>query len=224
MAFLIIETGPEQGRKIDLRGPLIVGRQAKIGLSIKDAKASREHTSFEPAAGGYAVVDMGSTNGTLLNGRKIERDFLKAGDRVTVGQTVFRFEEADAMPEASTRPMKDPNASVPVGRTPGGYPPAAPVTPRPAPRTATTGRLPDALPAGPSPAAIAASAAMAANAVPTETKAPKLRYQEQSGGPGFFAIVICTAILVGLVFAARWIGQRAIAKALADKKQEQKAP
>lgn len=225
MAFLIIESGPEQGRKVDLRGPLVVGRQAAVGLSIKDGKASREHTRFEPAAGSWAVVDLQSTNGTLLNGRKIAREFLQAGDRVTVGQTVFRFEDADPNPESTTSPMREPGASQAVGGppAPGGRIPVS----HPTPPTMRPAQVPAALPAShatPPPASPAAAAA-AAGVTPVERGgAPKLRYQDQKSGPGFFTIVICTAILVGLVFAARWIGQRAIAKAIDERKQGQKAP
>jgi predicted component of type VI protein secretion system len=212
VAFLIIESGPEQGRKVDLGGPLIIGRQVKIGLSIKDTKASREHARIEPAAGSYVVVDLQSSNGTLLNGRKVDREFLKAGDRVTIGSTVLRFEEADANPEWSTRAMKDPAAGTPPrAPAPGGtMPVAAPHTPRPSPAPA------------PVPAALPAEAASQPAIV--DRNAPKLRYQDQNKGPGFLAIVVCTAILVGLVFAARWIGQRAIAKAILERKQGQQTP
>ncbi|MEK7468499.1 MAG: FHA domain-containing protein [Planctomycetota bacterium] len=213
MAFLIIESGPDQGRKVDLGGPLIIGRQARIGLSIKDTKASREHARIEPAAGSYVVVDLQSSNGTLLNGRKVEREFLQAGDRVTIGATVFRFEDADANPASSTRPMKEPIGSTPVSnpRAPGGsfhQDPVTPATSRPAPA-----QIPAALPV-----------AAAAEPAIVDRNAPRLRYQDQARGPGFLAIVVCTAILVGLVFASRWIGQRAIAKAILERKQGQQSP
>ncbi len=226
VAFLIIESGPEQGRKVDLRGPLVVGRQAKVGLSIKDGKASREHTRFEPAAGSWAVVDLQSTNGTLLNGRKIEREFMQAGDRVTVGQTVFRFEDADPNPASTTSPMREPGASQPLGRGPAVPGGTMPVT-HPTPPTMRPGPIPAALPAShatPPPSSPAAAAAAAGEAPVERGGAPKLRYQDKRSGPGFFTIVICTAILVGLVFAARWIGQRAIAKAIDERKQGQKTP
>lgn len=222
MAFLIIESGPEQGRKVDLRGPLVVGRQAKVGLSIKDVKASREHSRFDPASGGWAIVDLQSTNGTLLNGRKVDREFLKAGDRVTIGQTVFRFEDADPNPESTTSAMKENGSALPVARAPGS--PGAPAAmSSPTPPTMRPAAIPAALPA--SAATPRPMPAPAAEPSVTErSTGPKLRYQDQRSGPGFFTIVLCTAILVGLVFAARWLGQRSIAKAILERKQEQKTP
>jgi pSer/pThr/pTyr-binding forkhead associated (FHA) protein len=210
VAFLIVEAGDGQGRKIDLSGPLVIGRQARAGLSIRDAKASREHTRLEPAAGGWAAVDLGSTNGTLVNGRKIDREFLKAGDRVTVGQTVFRFETGDASPFGTTKEMKE----TPVVRIHGPIVPSGPAAPAAPPAPPS--------PAAPSPAAVAAARA---GAEPMErTTGPKLRYQGGSTGPGLITYLACAAILAGLVFASKWIAQNAISKAMADKKPPVRTP
>ncbi|NUN49936.1 MAG: FHA domain-containing protein, partial [Candidatus Brocadiae bacterium] len=130
MAFMIVESGDLNGRKIDLIGSLVIGRQAREGLTIKDAKASREHTRFELTSGGWVVMDLGSTNGTLLNGRKITREFLNTGDRVTVGQTVFRFENPAAQPMTSTRDMAG-RAGAAGGTTTAPPPPALPLAASP---------------------------------------------------------------------------------------------
>ncbi|MBI2922729.1 MAG: FHA domain-containing protein [Planctomycetes bacterium] len=204
MAFLIIESGPEAGRRVDLGGALVIGRQSRSGLTIQDPKASREHTRLEPAAGAWAVVDLESRNGTMLNGRKIQREFLAAGDRITIGQTVLRFELADATPSATTRPMPEPGvagaarpATTPILRTsPVAPPPPPPAVPIPPP------------PARPAPVAEA-------------DKAPKLRYQDKGQGVGVVTVLACLAILVGLVFAARWIAQRTITKVMNERKAEQ---
>lgn len=207
MAFLIIESGPESGRRVDLGGALVIGRQSRSGLTIQDPKASREHTRLEPAAGAWAVVDLESRNGTMLNGRKIQREFLSAGDRITIGQTVLRFELADATPSATTRPMPEPGAA-------GGMRPATTPLMRTSPVAPPEPAPPPAVPIPPPAARPPAAAA-------DPDRGPKLRYQDKGGGVGVFTILACVAILVGLVFAARWIAQRTITKVMNERKAEQ---
>jgi len=216
VAFLIVESGTESGRRVDLTGSLVIGRQAKVGLSIQDAKASREHTRIEQAAGSWAVIDLESRNGTLLNGRKIAREFLNPGDRITIGQTVFRFEMADASPTATTRPMKEGRSAplvpgMPASATPATYPAACMTPPlAPSPMAAT-----------PPPAAIPIPAPPVA---PGEPKAPKLRYQDQPQGVGIVTLLICAVILIGLVIAAKYLGQSTINRIMNERKSGQQQP
>jgi FHA domain len=74
--------------------PLTVGRgeQNDIGLAADDF-ASAEHARFEPRRDGVWVVDVGSTNGTYVNGSRIQRPRkLASGDVVRIGETDLRFE------------------------------------------------------------------------------------------------------------------------------------
>jgi hypothetical protein len=74
--------------------PLTVGRgeQNDVGLAADDF-ASAEHARFEPRRDGVWVVDVGSTNGTYVNGSRIQRARkLASGDVVRIGQTDLRFE------------------------------------------------------------------------------------------------------------------------------------
>ena len=74
--------------------PLTVGRgeQNDIGLAT-DEFASAEHARFEPRRDGVWVVDVGSTNGTYVNGSRIQRPRkLASGDVVRIGETDLRFE------------------------------------------------------------------------------------------------------------------------------------
>jgi len=71
-----------------LRGErFVVGRLKTCDISLPDANVSREHAAFEPDGPGWAVVDLGSTNGTVVNGRRVARQTLTDGDVVTVGIT-----------------------------------------------------------------------------------------------------------------------------------------
>ena len=83
--------------------PLIVGRLPDSSLVLTDPNVSRYHAEFRPASGGvpgpggpsaYEVSDMGSTNGTKVNGITIVgAQILHDGDTVTVGATTIRFEQ-----------------------------------------------------------------------------------------------------------------------------------
>jgi hypothetical protein len=91
------------GRRIELGPkPMIVGRLPDAGLVLADPNVSRYHAEFRPAAaagqatdgtGDYEVSDMGSTNGTKVNGIPVvSAQILRDGDTITVGATTIRFE------------------------------------------------------------------------------------------------------------------------------------
>lgn len=75
--------------------PVTIGRLPECDIVLGDANASRRHVEVRPAtdgAGGYLAVDLGSTNGTKVNGVGIHSHRLKHGDQITVGATHLRFE------------------------------------------------------------------------------------------------------------------------------------
>lgn len=74
--------------------PLTVGRGGQNDIELDgDDFASAEHARFEPRQDGVWIADVGSTNGTYVNGIQLERPRkLVSGDIVRVGQTDFRFE------------------------------------------------------------------------------------------------------------------------------------
>lgn len=99
-ARLVLMMGERQ-REYDLsKGKLTVGRTTENDIALTfDKVASREHAIFGEADGLYFVKDLNSSNGTLLNGKRVEADKrveLSNGDIVTVGDTDIRFEFAGA--------------------------------------------------------------------------------------------------------------------------------
>jgi pSer/pThr/pTyr-binding forkhead associated (FHA) protein len=94
-AFVVLE-GPGQraGSTITLTAPTVVGRDAGSGIRLDgDDFASSRHASIEPRADGVWVEDLGSTNGTFVNGERItKKTLVRAGDAVRVGQTELRLE------------------------------------------------------------------------------------------------------------------------------------
>lgn len=92
MARLLILKGNDEGRQFDLGDDVVgVGRDASNAIRLHDTEASRKHAEFRPVEGGFQVVDLNSANGTFVNNRRVNKTMLQAGDRVTVGQTVFVF-------------------------------------------------------------------------------------------------------------------------------------
>lgn len=89
---LVALDGPIAGQRFPL-GPqeTIVGREGQILVSF-DASASRRHASIVQAGNGAIVRDLGSTNGTLVNGVRVQEMTIRAGDTVTIGATTFRLE------------------------------------------------------------------------------------------------------------------------------------
>ena len=70
-----------------------VGRMPESTLTIDDSNVSRRHAEIRPGRAGYMVIDLGSTNGTLVNGVKLTADQrLRDGDIISFGSTHVRFE------------------------------------------------------------------------------------------------------------------------------------
>lgn len=78
-----------------LRGErMVIGRINGSDICINDANTSRQHAAFVPEAGGWAVEDLGSTNGTLVNGKPVTHQLLKNDDIIVVGITELVYHEA----------------------------------------------------------------------------------------------------------------------------------
>ncbi len=74
--------------------PLTVGRGDDVNAKVDDGELSRRHFTIEPTEKGYAIRDLGSLNGTQVNGQKITGTvILKPGARIRAGQSNFVFEE-----------------------------------------------------------------------------------------------------------------------------------
>jgi hypothetical protein len=76
-------------------GAVIIGRLPECDIVLADANASRRHVEVRQATdggAGYLAVDLGSTNGTKVNGVPIHSHRLRHGDEITIGSTHLRFE------------------------------------------------------------------------------------------------------------------------------------
>jgi len=74
--------------------PIVIGRSPAAGVVINDANVSRQHAEIWRTEQGIAVRDLGSTNGTFVNGFKIDAVSLSPRDEVAIGSLRFRVELA----------------------------------------------------------------------------------------------------------------------------------
>lgn len=111
--FAASPAGPENliavltvdGRTLELElsegGPAcVLGRSSDAGVPLADPEASRRHATLQAAAGALYVTDLGSRNGTFLNGKRLgsEGIELKVGDHIDVGNTRLEVAEIRALP------------------------------------------------------------------------------------------------------------------------------
>jgi hypothetical protein len=73
---------------------LTVGRLPECTITLGDPNVSRRHAEIRPSGAGYRLIDLGSTNGTLVNGQRVHEHQLVDGDTITFGATVITFVES----------------------------------------------------------------------------------------------------------------------------------
>ncbi len=106
---LICTAGPKAGTEFPLtgEGEQVIGRATDNAISIPDTSVSRKHCSVRRAPEGWLLSDLGSGNGTLVNGEPIEVEtLLRSGDVITIGDTELGF--------ADLADTTAPGAPVPV--------------------------------------------------------------------------------------------------------------
>jgi predicted component of type VI protein secretion system len=104
-ARLLIFSGKMRGKMFGLppEGKIIIGRSAQVTMPLPDVNLSRQHCSVTATAQGYVLSDLKSTNGTLLNGKKISQILLREGDRITIGETDLEFRVRDQFDDTETK-------------------------------------------------------------------------------------------------------------------------
>lgn len=84
---LVVERGPSAGLAYVLgEGVTTAGRSGEVDIFLGDVTVSREHVRFLVDEEGLAMEDLGSTNGTYVNGERRDRTRLEAGDEVIIGK------------------------------------------------------------------------------------------------------------------------------------------
>jgi tetratricopeptide (TPR) repeat protein len=105
---LIIVAGPDIGLEWSFKQPeVVIGRDEDCQLTLNDINVSRKHAKIAPEGKRYYLSDLGSGNGTYLNGIRVERRVeLSPGDEIVIGERTLRFVElTDAPATAAAHPV-----------------------------------------------------------------------------------------------------------------------
>ena len=148
MPRIVIAKGPGAGRDHAIGTECVVGRAADVDLVLEDTSASRRHFRVSREGDGYVLEDLGSRNGTLVNGSKVQRMALRDGDMIRVGTTEMLFRQKDGVEShpAGSQVARPPIAVAPKAVT---APKAVVVARPPAMPTAPAGPAAPAAPAEP---------------------------------------------------------------------------
>jgi pSer/pThr/pTyr-binding forkhead associated (FHA) protein len=115
-AALMVSTGEAAGTVFPItEASVLIGRSLDAQVSINEQAISYEHARLEQSAGKFTLRDLGSTNGTYVNGERIEDAVaLAGGDSIRMGSTTFTFVTQPAGSPKGTVKLTDPNPELPV--------------------------------------------------------------------------------------------------------------
>lgn len=139
---LVMRAGPNPGKTFALsQSEVVIGRDLSVDIVINAAEVSRRHVALRYQNGSYIIEDLGSTNGTFINGQRLSAPHvLRPGEMIMLGEAVTLVYEATQF---------DPNATVisPASERPAGMPAQAQ---QPAPPPVQRSAAPPPPPPGPS--------------------------------------------------------------------------
>ncbi len=99
-AFLTVLRGVNMGMTFLLGETAVVGRSSQADIQLWDHAVSRQHCRLEREGGTYILTDLGSLNGTYINGQRVTCRVLADRDRVQVGNSLLQFAYYDRLEEA----------------------------------------------------------------------------------------------------------------------------
>ncbi|NLI80022.1 MAG: FHA domain-containing protein [Candidatus Riflebacteria bacterium] len=191
MARLVIEAPERLQAGYDLQGSVSIGRQAGNAIKLDDREVSKRHCLIEQAGSEFFLTDLGSLNGTLVNGRRAEgRILLRDGDVITMSDVQARFLHSPAAaPAPAVLPPSKPPPPAPVPSLPPkpsspAAPSASPEAPTPVARPAVVPRQAGSPPPPPPPVF---AAPPASPAFPAGAPVPAASSPPVSGGPAAMA-------------------------------------
>jgi TolB protein len=136
---LLVMAGGRIGQELSLRKELSIGRAEDNDLQLPDPKVSRHHARIRREGATYILTDLGSANGTLVDGTRLSAPHaLKQGERIVIGDTEMAYlEPGQAFEDTITAPVAVPGATVGVHERPTRA--ASPAAPAPLPEPSSQG-------------------------------------------------------------------------------------
>lgn len=118
-AFLMISTGPTAGTVFPVtQRSLLIGRSSGADVRIDEQAVSNEHARLEETDAGITLLDLGSTNGTYVNGeRLVHASLLSGGDSITMGATTFTFVTRESGVHKGTVRLQNTDVASEVARS-----------------------------------------------------------------------------------------------------------
>ena len=156
MARIVLST-PEGQQVVQLRDHNSLGRHPSNSLQLLDKIVSKEHCVIERRGTGFVLRDLGSLNGTYINGERVNGEqLLRHGDDIALGSTRARFDDESGVPIPPPAPYGSPlpppgSAPFPPGSSPGVAPVGSPPESGFGAGGPSTDRTVQAFPLGPSP-------------------------------------------------------------------------
>jgi hypothetical protein len=116
----VMRSGPTPGATYSLEGDqIVIGRDSTNGVVINDAEISRKHARLNFQGGKYVLEDLGSTNGTFVNGQRLAGPaVLKSGDVVSFGEQIVLMFDALSVDAGATMISQRKSAPAPVAPPP----------------------------------------------------------------------------------------------------------
>jgi hypothetical protein len=113
-AKLIMIEGPrpDEVQVIEDDAAPALGRSTRSDIFVPDARSSRNHCRIERIDGRWQLTDLGSLNGTFVNGERVSKIELQPGDVIRIGSVKYRFDPVEGVPHASGRPAAEADAAV----------------------------------------------------------------------------------------------------------------
>ena len=106
-------SGKGFGRSYPVLGPTVVGRAPECALRLDESGLSRQHARLVPTADGMQLEDLGSTNGSFINGKRVQRGFAASGDEIGFDTLRFRVTAPGQQePVQSAEPRVKPHSRI----------------------------------------------------------------------------------------------------------------
>jgi hypothetical protein len=112
-------SGKYQGGEFPLKTEkqIVIGRSSELDMVLVEDMVSRKHAKIVVSSGAITIEDLGSTNGTFVNGEKVKQAKLKEGDRILIGTSILKLIEQGAdMPDVDERMAKQKLEEVAVAQ------------------------------------------------------------------------------------------------------------